>query len=114
MINSTFKQRLEVSKKVLYMSLGHEAVKLEAVKLWGCLIFFHRLRDLKWAMSRCDVISILVFYGGLFSRQLRTENARALRIWNIPILFETSSKFDGLYLGGQTSYKNKWYLYGKL
>ena len=26
----------------------------------------------------------------------------------------TSSKFDGLYLGGQTSYKNKWYLYGKL
>ena len=35
MINPTHKQRLEVSKKVPYITLGHEAAKLEAVKLWG-------------------------------------------------------------------------------
>ena len=33
MINPTHKQRLEVSKKVPYITLGHEAAKLEAVKL---------------------------------------------------------------------------------
>ena len=35
MIGPSYKQQLEVSKKVLYMILGHEAAKLEAVKLWG-------------------------------------------------------------------------------
>ena len=35
MINPTYKQRLEISKKVLYMTLGHEAAKLEAVKVRG-------------------------------------------------------------------------------
>ena len=35
MINPTYKQRLEVSKKVLCMTLGHKAAKLEAVKVRG-------------------------------------------------------------------------------
>ena len=39
MINPTHKQRLEVSKKVPYITLGHEAAKLEAVKLWGHIKF---------------------------------------------------------------------------
>ena len=60
MINSTYKQRLEVSKKVLYMSLGHEAVKLEAVKLWGRLIFFNRMRVAYGTFRVCDVTFILV------------------------------------------------------
>ena len=39
MINPTYKQRLEVSKKVPYITLGHEAAKLEAFKLWGHNMF---------------------------------------------------------------------------
>ena len=95
MINPSYKQRLEVSKKVLYMSLGHEAVKLEAVKLWGCLIFFQLVARLEMGNVATkavayrtfrfrDVISILVFYGGLFSRQLRTENKSKKKIRTSP------------------------------
>ena len=58
MINPTYKQRLEVSKKVLYMTLEHEAAKLEAVKLWGHLLnlaplFFERVKvEVEWIEKR--------------------------------------------------------------
>ena len=86
MINPTYKQRLEVSKKVLYMTLEHEAANLEAVKLWGHLLnlaplFFERVKVTpKTNVSRRE-------FSLLFLPGFEPHTSNTLQSWSLEELY---------------------------
>ena len=55
MIIPSYKQRLEVSKKVLYTAIGQEAIKLEAI--W---YFSNSLHDFEMGLAATKTLAYLV------------------------------------------------------